>query len=722
MGEIEDAETKFWEGIRKSGFDPIKDLMEIEALSTEKIAGVVEAAGGVEAADLGGVFAGILAKSGVPNAASVRVQEVSAELFPAVPGFEWLQQLMFSFLTFGDFLKKFLGAFDPFVQRGLNSQFLPNWVDAPMWLQAARRSGVKDIVPVFPPEYGFDSAQAEFFDKASQLWIPEQSLMEGFRRGIVTPEVLDSTLQEMGYGQGSHRELLQQLTERLVEPEALMELMRRQSLEQGVARERLQQFGFSPESADSLIALAEPLLAVGTVLNANIRNIVDDAQAGTELAKHGFSSDAIDKLIRSSRVPMTPFSVVSAMWREHVKPDDATKMLMASGLTEADAETFKKTQEVVPSVQDLIRMSVREVFNPAIVKQFGQDLEFPKAMTPWAKKIGMTDEVSKLFWAAHWVLPSPGQGFDMMHRGIIDRAELATLLRALDVMPFWRDKMIQLSDRLIPRRTLPRMAKNGLIDKAALVERFVALGYSDADAVLLAEDALMQNASGARELTKGDILRAFEEGLVGEAFVKERLGKLRYSQTDIDFLLARATVKRDLLVRKATVEETEKEVEKAQDTTAKATLKLYREGMISDELATRTLTGYGVPVDVANFWLAREDTLRTIELLEAQASVVKAKLDVGQITKSQAVAQLAAQGFSVPGATEKVATWSAEAEARQIKTQWTDRLPTKTDITRWLKKGMIDGAEAVFWYRQLGFSDEVIVLFLEEFLEENGGE
>ncbi|GAH93918.1 unnamed protein product, partial [marine sediment metagenome] len=41
----------------------------------------------------------------------------------------------------------------------------------------------------------------------------------------------------------------------------------------------------------------------------------------------------------------------------------------------------------------------------------------------------------------HWSLPSPSQGFEMLHRGVIDEAELNMLLRALDIMPFWREKL-----------------------------------------------------------------------------------------------------------------------------------------------------------------------------------------------------------------------------------------------------------------------------------------
>ncbi|GAJ06864.1 unnamed protein product, partial [marine sediment metagenome] len=112
------------------------------------------------------------------------------------------------------------------------------------------------------------------------------------------------------------------------------------------------------------------------------------------------------------------------------------------------SEALQKLTVVMPTPTDLVRFGVREVFSPEIAKKFRQYEDFPKDIMKWADQIGMTQELMEMYWASHWDLPSPGQGFDMYHRRIISYEELGVLLRAKDVMPFWRDKLIQISHRL----------------------------------------------------------------------------------------------------------------------------------------------------------------------------------------------------------------------------------------------------------------------------------
>ncbi|GAH07016.1 unnamed protein product, partial [marine sediment metagenome] len=73
--------------------------------------------------------------------------------------------------------------------------------------------------------------------------------------------------------------------------------------------------------------------------------------------------------------------------------------------------------------------------------------DYPKPLETWAAKKGLSKEWSQRYWAAHWSLPSASQGFEMLHRGIINQSDLNMLLRALDVMPFWREKLTGIAYR-----------------------------------------------------------------------------------------------------------------------------------------------------------------------------------------------------------------------------------------------------------------------------------
>ena len=52
----------------------------------------------------------------------------------------------------------------------------------------------------------------------------------------------------------------------------------------------------------------------------------------------------------------------------------------------------------------------------------------------------------------------------MLHRGVIDTAELDMLLRAQDVMPFWRDRLTAIAYRPLTRVDVRRMYKQGVLN------------------------------------------------------------------------------------------------------------------------------------------------------------------------------------------------------------------------------------------------------------------
>lgn len=136
----------------------------------------------------------------------------------------------------------------------------------------------------------------------------------------------------------------------------------------------------------------------------------------------------------------------------------------------------------IPPVADIITMAVREAFTPEIAARFGQYEGLPAEYVEWAKKKGLSEEWATRYWASHWTLPSAQQGFEMLHRGIIDRDDLTLLLRALDIMPFWRERLIQMSYRPLTRVDVRRMYNLDILDPEAVRKAYKDLGYDDTNA------------------------------------------------------------------------------------------------------------------------------------------------------------------------------------------------------------------------------------------------
>ncbi|MBA7524177.1 hypothetical protein ES705_16314 [subsurface metagenome] len=146
---------------------------------------------------------------------------------------------------------------------------------------------------------------------------------------------------------------------------------------------------------------------------------------------------------------------------------------------------YKELAYQIPPVADIITMAVREAFTPDIAARFGQYQDLPSQFVEWVGKKGLSKEWAERYWAAHWSLPSPQQGFEMLHRGVIGEGDLNMLMRALDIMPFWRDKLIQIAYRPLTRVDVRRMFALGVLDVSGVRKAYTDLGYNDYNADLM---------------------------------------------------------------------------------------------------------------------------------------------------------------------------------------------------------------------------------------------
>jgi hypothetical protein len=216
---------------------------------------------------------------------------------------------------------------------------------------------------------------------------------------------------------------------------------------------------------------------------------------------------------------------------------------------------------VVPGVSDLIRFMVRDTLNPNIVQKFGYDEEYPAAIETWLRAQGMGYTLSehplgkgwgdltwgKLYWRAHWVLPSPTQAQDMMvllrpnraqrlsqdlarvlgnPGGIwndiaVTPAEAADLLKIADYPPYWRGRLLALAYRPMTQRLLQQTVTEEVPDPVPLEERIADLGFLPTEVIPIAEmfrsRALQQRASRGEMLSVREGIRMYAEGILSAA-------------------------------------------------------------------------------------------------------------------------------------------------------------------------------------------------------------
>lgn len=263
------------------------------------------------------------------------------------------------------------------------------------------------------------------------------------------------------------------------------------------------------------IALPDP----GNVLEMLRLGTVDDATATNLIVRNGFSTENAARILETKR--RLPDIGMVQVWflREFVSREDANALLQNMGFTAADAERTLDMAFFIPGAQDLITMAVREVFTPETAEKFGQFEDFPEAFAENARLQGISDEWARNYWAAHWALPSVQMGFEMLHRRVITEDELVTLLKAQDVMPFWRDKLTEISYNPLTRVDVRRMHKLGVLTNDEVRNAYKDIGYNETNAQRLLDFTIALNAPDEGDapevltgLTRSAIIDLFKRG------------------------------------------------------------------------------------------------------------------------------------------------------------------------------------------------------------------
>jgi len=348
------------------------------------------------------------------------------------------------------------------------------------------------------------------------------------------------------------------------DPNQLVGLRYRNLIDLKTYEDLMKQWGYDEEWSKKLYLLGRTILDVSGLLEARRRGLIDDVKFRNELRNRGY--------------------------------DDQTILVL------------EQLAFMIPSPTDLIRMTVREVFNPAIAERFGQFQEFPSdkeidrarlvwnelpnvikrleeergrpllehevrdailnhikkenprvQMCVWAILSGVPPEILKMYWGAHWELPSLTAGYEMLHRlrpelvnfkaedykkmGLDPERlkftldDLKLLLRAQDVMPFWRDKLVAISYHLPTRVDLRRMLRDGIITEEEAHKYYMMLGYTDKDAWNLVKLAKTMYKEENKDLTRSLIMKAYILKEIDRNQAKNMLKEIGYSEEDAEFLL-----------------------------------------------------------------------------------------------------------------------------------------------------------------------------------------
>lgn len=277
---------------------------------------------------------------------------------------------------------------------------------------------------------------------------------------------------------------------------------------------------------------------------AYIRNNMSPDDVHKNLDNLGHSSDDSNLMMKNALPKYSVQELFRLGYLGKMAGEDVIRHMRELGWNEIDAIRHGYLTQPRPGIQDLIQFAVKEVYSPETYNKFGQYLEFPKDFSEQAKLLGLDENFARQYWAAHWQLPSAGMGYDMFHRGIINETDLKSLLKALDVMPYWRDKLIGLSYNIVARVDTRRLYAYGIWDAKKVYENYLHEGYSPQDAQSLTQftikydDEQDNKHKTALQKKAHDVhIKAFNYGLQSKATAKQNIIALGYKEKDVELEL-----------------------------------------------------------------------------------------------------------------------------------------------------------------------------------------
>jgi len=403
------------------------------------------------------------------------------------------------------------------------------------------------------------------------------------------------------------------------------------------------------------------------------------------LRKWGFEDEDIDRMIGTAYSPVSPEFYVQNWLRFGISDDELQSQLEGHGYRVTDVAILKRLAMYIPPPQDLIHMAVREAFTPEIAETFGQYEQFPPAFAEWALKLGISEDWAKAYWAAHWELPSLQMGFEMLHRRIIDDSMLDMLMRAQDVMPFWREKLKLISYNPYTRVDVRRMYNVDVLSEQDVYNTYRDLGYDHEHALRLQEFTIKNRRQESKDISKSEILKGYNNKIFTYNETAYMLVALGYSQDETAYLLALEDAK--------FAEEEEKIAIELLQTKHKA-------GQISLDDFRIGLGKLNLPANRIDLLVAKQELVGTIKATLPTKEDIIRWYNLGKIDSSEAATFLDTMGYDQ----KYVDLYLAEIP----------KTPSAALAIRWLNKGLIDAKQAEKYLGDLGYAKTEIKLLIDE--------
>jgi len=316
------------------------------------------------------------------------------------------------------------------------------------------------------------------------------------------------------------------------------------------------------------------------LLSLWLRGHVKEEDMPYMISSLGYHPDMVKMWEDLAQIRLDPQAVITAWRRDKEKYEPLFKDLKEQGWTDDRIEALKFYSLYYPSPQELIHWQAKEVFEPDMISRYGLAAELENVDREAFYKAGMSDEQINNHWYAHWEHASWIQVREMLHREQITEEEVWDYFRVVEIPPYWRQKLINVSWNVPTRVDVRRWWDMRTITEERLREVYAHQGYHGKD---LDDYVLWTKVYTAFP----DLLARFKNGWITEENVRSELVALGMPSERVEEMIQTkiksAQPERVEVERTATATEIMKAVKKEYITWAEGVERLGRMGYSPEE-------------------------------------------------------------------------------------------------------------------------------------------
>ena len=235
-------------------------------------------------------------------------------------------------------------------------------------------------------------------------------------------------------------------------------------------------------------------------VNLFLSGFIDERSLECMVRANGSHYSWYKMLAGANRTRASNEQIIQLNRRGILNDEQAFAELRGNGVLEPfDRQNLYTASEAMPTVSDIVRFMVRDADDEQVAIKYGTDAaldsKYGIQLQSWARGQGITDQVMKYYWRSHWEIPSNTALFEMFHRlrpgrngganpnqVSVTAQDIKDALVVNDVLPFWAERLMEISYKPLTRTDAQRAYFIDAIDENELKDSYLDLGYNNDNA------------------------------------------------------------------------------------------------------------------------------------------------------------------------------------------------------------------------------------------------